>query len=396
MRSAKPTGWTGRIEGPVAPQAHQQPTSPIPQHPHRHSPQEPRHDPIEDTNPSGLYKFDLGMVPASVTPPPSWRRAAWFAVASSAATLGGLMFATAAMMGSNTASIQGLEVPNMPRGGEYPPLPATGNHVPTAKPTDSMSLEQRPSHPTTTPPEPNQSDGAGAPGAAPPRTSAPDSTGPPATTPDGESPSLPGEHLIPGQELPIREIPGYELPDYEVPGGELSGDEPSGGVSSGDGSSVGVPSGAGTPGDGSFSGESLGGESSGKTPAGGESSGGEPSGSTSPSRSTEAFGITNVLITGNKAIRQRTQQYFTAVSRGDLRNAYAMTAGELRAEGYAGFATRYADASSIEVVDSSAQDESTVTTLRLTREDGTVLTQRRELEFTTDKTPMIVADTPVS
>ncbi|TCP49401.1 hypothetical protein EV191_109223 [Tamaricihabitans halophyticus] len=31
----------------------------------------------------GLAKFDLGTVPASVTPPRSWRRAAWFAVASS-------------------------------------------------------------------------------------------------------------------------------------------------------------------------------------------------------------------------------------------------------------------------------------------------------------------------
>src|SRR5690606_9920859 len=31
----------------------------------------------------GLSKFDLGNVPASVTPPRSWRKAAWFATMSS-------------------------------------------------------------------------------------------------------------------------------------------------------------------------------------------------------------------------------------------------------------------------------------------------------------------------
>lgn len=35
------------------------------------------------TDPSGLENFDLGFVPASVTPPTTWRKAAWFAALSS-------------------------------------------------------------------------------------------------------------------------------------------------------------------------------------------------------------------------------------------------------------------------------------------------------------------------
>ncbi len=42
---------------------------------------------------TGLRKFDLGNVPASVTPPRSWRRAAWFAVGTSAAVVLGLTVA---------------------------------------------------------------------------------------------------------------------------------------------------------------------------------------------------------------------------------------------------------------------------------------------------------------
>ncbi|MGH3436273.1 MAG: hypothetical protein ACRDRN_07370 [Sciscionella sp.] len=47
----------------------------------------------------GLAKFDLGSVPASVTPPRSWRRAAWFAVTSAVAVLVGLVFMTTSMVG---------------------------------------------------------------------------------------------------------------------------------------------------------------------------------------------------------------------------------------------------------------------------------------------------------
>ncbi|WP_186382773.1 hypothetical protein, partial [Amycolatopsis rhizosphaerae] len=48
---------------------------------------------------TGLSTFDLGSVPASVTPPRSWRRAAWFATASSGGVVVALLFAGSALVG---------------------------------------------------------------------------------------------------------------------------------------------------------------------------------------------------------------------------------------------------------------------------------------------------------
>ena len=48
---------------------------------------------------TGLRKFDLGTIPASVTPPSTWRSAAWFAVAASVAVVVGLAFAAFALVG---------------------------------------------------------------------------------------------------------------------------------------------------------------------------------------------------------------------------------------------------------------------------------------------------------
>ncbi|MEC3982015.1 hypothetical protein [Amycolatopsis sp. H20-H5] len=57
----------------------------------------------------GLGTFDLGSVPASVTPPKSWRKAAWFATGSSAAVVVGLLFAGSLLVGKpvNEQSSQG-------------------------------------------------------------------------------------------------------------------------------------------------------------------------------------------------------------------------------------------------------------------------------------------------
>ncbi|WP_086820943.1 hypothetical protein [Allokutzneria sp. NRRL B-24872] len=56
-------------------------------------------DPIDDTNTGGLRKLDLGMVPASVTPPATWKRAAWFAGLSSATVLVVLVTAAVTLVG---------------------------------------------------------------------------------------------------------------------------------------------------------------------------------------------------------------------------------------------------------------------------------------------------------
>ena len=47
----------------------------------------------------GLGGFDLGSVPASVTPPKTWRKAAWFATGASGAVVVGLLFAGTFLVG---------------------------------------------------------------------------------------------------------------------------------------------------------------------------------------------------------------------------------------------------------------------------------------------------------
>jgi hypothetical protein len=59
----------------------------------------PPADPLTDSGTVGLRMFNLGTIPASVTPPRSWRRAAWFTVAASVAALAGLLAVAAVMVG---------------------------------------------------------------------------------------------------------------------------------------------------------------------------------------------------------------------------------------------------------------------------------------------------------
>jgi hypothetical protein len=57
----------------------------------------------------GLGGFDLGSVPASVTPPKTWRKAAWFATGASGAVVVGLLFAGTFLVGKPVAdeAVQG-------------------------------------------------------------------------------------------------------------------------------------------------------------------------------------------------------------------------------------------------------------------------------------------------
>ncbi|WP_433265654.1 hypothetical protein ACQPZF_38555 [Actinosynnema sp. CS-041913] len=70
-------------------------------------------DPLVDTDAMGLRNFNIGLVPASVTPPVTWQRAAWFAVLSSAAVLIGLAFAASKLVGTN-APDEELGMPGYP------------------------------------------------------------------------------------------------------------------------------------------------------------------------------------------------------------------------------------------------------------------------------------------
>ncbi|TDC92879.1 hypothetical protein E1161_12390 [Saccharopolyspora aridisoli] len=273
-------------------------------------------DPLTDTAPvGGLHKFDLGMVPASVTPPPSWRRAAWFAIASSVAALGGLVFATALVSNHHTTHIEGLELPSMPRGGSYPPL-SRDPYFLTGDPT-------RPSVASST------STSSGRPNQLAPGV-------PPTGTPE---PTAPGEHA--GDE------PADEPADDEEPG---------------------TP-GSGAPGTG--------------TPPG-----------TSRPPTTEAPQL--LQLTDTEGMQRTSEQYYGAISSGDLPGAYAMTTGALRAEGYESFAARYSYATRIEVLQVYATPTSTAHTLRLTLPDGSERMERRVLRYEMAESPMISSDERVS
>jgi hypothetical protein len=70
-------------------------------------------DPLADTDALGLRKFNIGLVPASVTPPRTWKRAAWFAVLSSVAVLVGLGFAAMVLVGA-TNPAERIGMPGYP------------------------------------------------------------------------------------------------------------------------------------------------------------------------------------------------------------------------------------------------------------------------------------------
>ncbi|WP_086663868.1 hypothetical protein [Lentzea kentuckyensis] len=68
-------------------------------------------DPLQDTD--GLRKFNIGLVPASVTPPRTWKRAAWFAVISSVLVLVGLSVAAAKLVGGG-GGVEKIGLPGYP------------------------------------------------------------------------------------------------------------------------------------------------------------------------------------------------------------------------------------------------------------------------------------------
>lgn len=83
----------------------------------------------------GLGTFDLGSVPASVTPPRTWRKAAWFAAVSSGGVVVSLLFAGSYLMGKPEDS---RAMPNWPGMQGQPTLDGerfTGPPTDTTPPT---------------------------------------------------------------------------------------------------------------------------------------------------------------------------------------------------------------------------------------------------------------------
>jgi len=83
----------------------------------------PPADPLVDSGSIGLRMFNLGTIPASVTPPRSWRRAAWFTIVASAAALLGLVAVGAVLVGPVRSAGRTVALPVFPNG---VPLAAIG------------------------------------------------------------------------------------------------------------------------------------------------------------------------------------------------------------------------------------------------------------------------------
>jgi hypothetical protein len=101
---------------PVVVRPCDEPTIPLPAVPPRDI------DPMVDTDPVGLRKFGIGTVPASVTPPRKWRRAAWFSVGSSVAALVALLILGALLVGPSRMRTQ---IESFPGNALQVPLPTT-------------------------------------------------------------------------------------------------------------------------------------------------------------------------------------------------------------------------------------------------------------------------------
>ncbi|GAB3295386.1 hypothetical protein [Parasphingorhabdus pacifica] len=160
------TGWSGRIDRPPS-ESGQSPSE------HRLRSEDDRgvhpragSTASGDPEPEGLRKFDLGTVPASVTPPRTWRRAAWFAIASSGAVLGSLALVT--MLIEDQPRDENLDLPGVPRGEHLAMLTPSSSSLPD--PFEAIELVPKAATTTT---EPTEQPGHSTTPAPPPGTDRP-------------------------------------------------------------------------------------------------------------------------------------------------------------------------------------------------------------------------------
>jgi hypothetical protein len=265
---------------------------------HEHAPAhallEPE-SPVETTVP-GLRKFDLGTIPASVTPPRTWRKAAWFAIGASLAVVAGLAFAAAALVGKPKSSetfgaLPGY--PSLPLFIDTPPEtdPASPVKGTSSKHPEKSSMIASPTHRATSTPQ------------AP---ATPTGTGPP-SAPHSSQPTEPSTPPAP----PVRE--------------------------------------------------------------------------TTPKR---AFATNDA-----KEIGDRTEAFYQQVT-SNPDAAYALTAGDMHVQGEEAFKQRYADIKSIEVkqIGIDPNQGTTVSEVKITKKDGSTVTERRRLKFTAGSNPKISSE----
>ncbi|MEU7525885.1 hypothetical protein AB0A74_09145 [Saccharothrix sp. NPDC042600] len=142
-------------------------------------------DPHPDRESIGLGSFNIGLVPASVTPPRTWKRAAWFAVLSSAGVLAGLVYAAIKLVGAGTPTDR-LGMPGYPTSapivtgfGTSTPSPTpTARPQPGARPEAPAAPERTPEVPATAVGGTSAAPASSAPSASPTVTTVPSSGAP--------------------------------------------------------------------------------------------------------------------------------------------------------------------------------------------------------------------------
>ncbi|MGX7827495.1 hypothetical protein ACTG9Q_20655 [Actinokineospora sp. 24-640] len=114
---------------------------------------------LPDEPATGLAKFDLGTIPASVTPPRTWRTAAWFTVGASALVLVGLVYAAAALVTGPRRPDVVDALPGLPTAAHMfsdPPettaadAPATTSPSPRPSPSSETTASAAPPGPSRT------------------------------------------------------------------------------------------------------------------------------------------------------------------------------------------------------------------------------------------------------
>ncbi|WNV90800.1 hypothetical protein [Umezawaea sp. Da 62-37] len=271
----------------------------------------PAPDPLVDTDAPGLRKFNIGLVPASVTPPRTWKRAAWFAVASSAAVLVGLAIAAAKLVGGS-GPFERIGMPENPA--NVPIVTDFGTRTPSKAPTEARSADTRPQ------------DTARASGTswAAPRSS---------------NPGIPPDGTSGGAGATTATTPAGTSAPENAP----------------DSASDGVQDSA------------------------------SPMVTTVPNQE-------GPLVDAD-AIASRTEKFYEEVS-ANAATALAMTTEDARPTIEAVLEQRFADVSLVRVKEISVDPTRgvTVSTLQITKKDGTASTERRELTFTLSGDPLINAE----
>ncbi|WP_030104427.1 hypothetical protein [Actinoalloteichus caeruleus] len=140
--------------------------------------------------PHGLQKFDLGLVPASVTPPRTWRRAAWFTGIATAAALTGLVGMSVALFSPRPEfSIDSL--PAVPTGQPMPRLELVPGPDRETFPSPPTAVADQSEHEGSASPRWGQGTQADGPDGDAVGGQAEDAEEPPVTTP-GEGGGSPG------------------------------------------------------------------------------------------------------------------------------------------------------------------------------------------------------------